>query len=598
LLASCAGGTIPSAPPPSTAFQSTFIRRIVPFEVRDGAGVPYAHPFVGGLNVPRPQLVDIDADDDLDLFVQEVSGRVMFFEHEGAGSGVFGWRTDSYEDLEVGEWYRFADVDGDGDFDLLAEEPFSYIRYYRNDGTPQEARFTLAADTLKDVTGEPLFSDRQNIPNLTDIDCDGRLDLFIGRLVGTVTHYAGVALTADGIPRFRFVTDRFQEIEIISQIGSRHGANTMTFADVDQDGDQDFFWGDFFDPTLLHIENTGTCSTPVLQGEPIPFPHSNPIETSGYNAPAFGDLDGDGDLDLFVGVLGGAFNLNRTTVENFYYLAQEAGGTFVERSRRFLTSIDVGSEGIPSLADLDGDGDLDLLLANKLDPEDLRTSRIYRFENVGTSNRAVLQLSGPLDLTGQYHFAPVFGDLDDDGDLDLVLGSWRADVALYRNAGSRTRPDFVPADSALVTLTRGSNSTPALVDIDGDGDLDLFVGEASGTINFYRNAGTPRIPDFILVSDEFEGIDVGRRSFPSFVDLDADGDQDLVVGAESGRMILFRNDGSAASPLFAAPDTLTVGAPGLAAPAFADMDADGDVDVLVGTVGGGIVYYESRPPGA
>jgi hypothetical protein len=86
LLASCAGGTIPSAPPPSTAFQSTFIRRIVPFEVRDGAGVPYAHPFVGGLNVPRPQLVDIDADDDLDLFVQEMSGRVMFFEHEGAGS--------------------------------------------------------------------------------------------------------------------------------------------------------------------------------------------------------------------------------------------------------------------------------------------------------------------------------------------------------------------------------------------------------------------------------------------------------------------------------------------------------------------------------
>ena len=104
-----------------------------------------------------------------------MSGRVAFFEHEGTGSGTFRWRTDQYAGLDIGEWYRFTDVDADGDFDLLAEEPFSYIRYYRNDGTPLAARFTLAADTLKGTDGEPLFSDRQNIPNLTDIDCDGQI---------------------------------------------------------------------------------------------------------------------------------------------------------------------------------------------------------------------------------------------------------------------------------------------------------------------------------------------------------------------------------------------------------------------------------------
>jgi hypothetical protein len=568
---------------------------MAPFEVRDQAGRPYAHPLLGGLNVPRPQLLDIDADGDIDLFLQEMSGSIMFFEQVGSpGTAAFRWRTDSFQDLEVGEWYRFVDGDGDGDFDLLAEEPFSYIRYYRNDGTAQRPAFTLAADTLRDIDGQPIFSDRQNIPSLTDIDCDGTIDLFLGRLVGTVTHYAGESPGPDGIPRFRFVTDRFQDIEIISQLGSRHGANTMAFADTDRDGDQDFFWGDFFDPTLLYIENTGTCGAPVLRGEPVPFPPSKPIATSGYNAPAFGDLDRDGDLDLLMGVLGGAFNANRTAVKNLYYIEQGQNGTFTERTNRFLRTVDVGSESIPAVVDLDGDGDSDLLLANKLDPEELQTSRVYRFDNVGTSRQPRFQLVGTMDLVGQYHFAPAFGDLDGDGEPDLVLGSWRAQLALYWNGGSSREPRFVLADSAMVTLTRGSNSTPALVDIDGDGDLDLFVGEASGTVNFYRNTGTPRAPVFTLVTDEFEGIDVGRRSFPAFVDVDDDGDQDLVVGAESGKLVRYRNVGTSGSPSFAPPDTLAADAPGLATPAFVDFDGDGDFDVLVGTVGGGIVYFENR----
>ena len=94
------------------------------------------------------------------------------------------WITDTFENLSVGEWFRFTDVDLDGDLDLLAEEPFSYIRYYRNDGGSGPASYVLAADTLKDVNGEAVFSDRQNIPNAADIDCDGYLDLLIGRLTG------------------------------------------------------------------------------------------------------------------------------------------------------------------------------------------------------------------------------------------------------------------------------------------------------------------------------------------------------------------------------------------------------------------------------
>ena len=122
-----------------------------------------------------------------------------------------------YGDLDVGEWYRFADVDADGDLDLLAEQPFSYIKYYRNDGAQGAYRFVLAADTLKDTDGTPIFSDRQNIPQLGDLDCNRRSDLLIGRLDGTVARYEAVPLQEGQAPAFRLVAKEFEGIRIIGQ---------------------------------------------------------------------------------------------------------------------------------------------------------------------------------------------------------------------------------------------------------------------------------------------------------------------------------------------------------------------------------------------
>ena len=598
ILLGCAGPvtTVDRALAQTSA--SGYHRVVDQFDVRDEQGVRYAHPFLGGLNVPRPQLVDIDADGDLDLFVQERGGEVMFFEQVGTPREPrYRWRTDSYGDIDVGEWYRFADIDADGDPDLLSERPFSYISYWRNEGTPQAARFVLAADTLRDLAGKALFSDRQNIPNVSDLDCDGRLDLFIGRLIGTITRYEAEGVDANRVPRFRHLTDTFEGISIVANLeGSLHGANTLALVDIDGDNDLDLFWGDFFEQGLLFIENAGSCTSPRLNGDPVQFPVGDPVLTSGYNAMAFGDVDHDGNLDLLLGVLGGAFNPNLTTADNLYFLHQQPAGRFTVESRRYLSTIDVGSESIPQLVDLDGDGDLDLLLANKIDPANLQSSRIYRFENIGSRTEPVFQKRGYLPIEGSYHYAPALGDLDGDGDLDMMLGSWRSTVAYYRNSGSRQDPAFELVHPAMVKLTRGSNGTPALVDIDADGDLDLFVGEASGTLNFYRNTGSSRKPIFTLVSDTYQDIDVGRRSFPAFVDLDGDGDQDLVAGTESDGLRVYRNEGTPTEPRFEQDGTLPVRAFALAAPAFGDLDADGDLDVMVGGIGGGVSYFEATGP--
>ncbi len=589
-------GTVSSSEDATPVFPPVFERQVDPFDVVDAEGNRYDLPFLGGLNVPRPQFVDIDGDGDDDLFLQEVTGKLKFFEHvrEG-GESKFIWRTDNYEDLDIGEWSRFYDMDGDGDFDLLAEQPFSYVKYYRNDGSKSEANFTILTDTLLTASGEPLFADRQNIPNLTDIDCDGLVDLFIGRVEGTVMRFEAVEKVTDGPPRFNLLVDRFENIEIIGQFGgSLHGANTLAFHDVDNDGDQDLFWGDFFEPSLLFIENTGTCSEPVMQGEPVPYPVESPMSTSGYNAPAFSDLDGDGDQDMFVGVLGGAFNPNLTAADNFYYFERQEQGNYVLESRRFLYDIDMGRETIPVFVDLDSDGDKDLILSNKIEPEDFDLGRSIYFENQGSASNPSYVITDTMAFEPAYHYAPAFSDLDGDGDLDALVGTWSKGIALYRNEGTATEPNLVAENTSYLKLTRGSNSTPALVDIDADGDEDLFIGEASGTINYYQNTGSASAPNFELVSDKYLDIDVGRRSVPTFVDLDADGDYDMVIGKESFGFVYYKNNGTPQVPQFEEDKSLSIPVSALSSPVFVDIDDDGDLDFFSGGDGGGLLYFENK----
>lgn len=585
----------------SFAWQQPFTWQIASIEVINEQGIPYERPFLGGFNIPRPQLVDIDSDGDLDLFIQEKPDQIIFFEQDLTRTGSpFVWRSNHFQELDVGEWFRFADIDGDGDEDLLTERRFGLIQYFKNEGSTTSPNFFLAADTLFDHQGAPVFVDRTNIPNITDIDCNGQLDLFVGRLDGTIRRYEIDGFSSENVPQFALVDERFQDIEIVAEVlgkreAKRHGANTLTFVDIDADGDQDLFWGDFFEAGLLYFENTGSCEAPQFSNEPTAFPPDDPIKTSGYNAPAFGDVDRDGNLDLLVGVLGGAFSSAQNVADNLYFYQGAGGTTMIFQTARFLSNLDFGSDGYPVLYDLDGDEDLDLVVTNSLDPGSLIASKASVFENQGSRSNPVFHYSDSLRLDPAFNYTPTFGDLDGDGDADMLVGSWQGPIVYYKKE-EPALTGFVRVAGSFLELPPGSgNTTPVLVDIDADLDLDLVVGEANGTLNLFRNTGSARDPVFDAPEEEWLGIDVGRRSVPVFNDIDSDGDVDLIIGTDQDGLLLYRNTGTAQLPVFQL-ETGYFDIPLLRrmVPAIADIDADGDVDLFAGTLEGGILFFENE----
>ncbi len=570
----------------------SYVKQVNPFPIFDENGDKLDFPFLGGFNAPRPQFVDIDNNGFPDLFLQENTDDLKYFKNEGWDSeSSLTWMTDKFQDLDIGEWFRFVDLDQDGDMDLLTEQPYSYIRYYRNQGSVNNPQFELAADTLKDVNGTPIFSDRQNIPNVTDIDSNGYLDLMIGHLDGTVTRYESTGLDENDIPKFKLVTEKFEGIEIVKQFGTLHGANTMAFMDIDGDGDQDIFWGDFFEPSILLLENRGTPENPDFRAEPEPFPPNDPVQTSGYNAPTLTPWGKDGRIAMFLGVLGGAYNANQTLADNFYFYSQDNAGNFSLQTQRFLSTLDVGNESIVAVGDLNGNGKKDLLLANKIDPGERNSSLVYIYENRGTASAPEFHMSGTLDLPDAYHYAPALADLDGDGLDDLLLGRWRGGVTYYRNTGD----GFELVDETLLELARGSNATPALADLDGDGDFDLLLGSSGGRVFYYRNEGTSSQPDFQLVENAFPGVEVQHRSVPALYDIDGDGDQDLFLGSKVEGVLFFRNTGSSNNPQFTKePLPISIEVTQFSAPHFADLDGDGVPEFLSGNKEGGILFFSAQ----
>ncbi len=248
----------------------------------------------------------------------------------------------------------------------------------------------------------------------------------------------------------------------------------------------------------------------------------------------------------------------------------------------------------PAFADFDNDNDLDLLTGSY-------EGNVHYYENTGTISlpQFAAGQTNAFGLTqnGELSFLAV-ADIDNDGDIDVFSGGYDGIIWFQENTGSAFNPAFSPARQNPFGLTSAAQfAIPSLVDIDNDGDLDLFVGEYYGNMKFYENTGSVSLPNFALPQQNPFGITQAYLlGIPSFADLDHDGDFDLFEGEYYGNIRYFKNIGTASSPIFAAPITNPFGLVPVeyySFPAFADIDNDGDADLFIGENYGNLQFFEN-----
>lgn len=353
---------------------------------------------------------------------------------------------------------RVGDLDGDGDPDIVVATEHGQNRLLLNDG---DGRFTDGTQGRLPSAGH----DSEDIA-LADLDGDGDLDL--------------VFVSEDDRVNERYENDgsgRFTAVE--GGIGADATSNAVLAADLDADGDVDLLIGNAGAANELLLNDGQGVFTPAEAGRyPDPGRRTQDLEA--------GDIDGDGDLDVVEGNEDG----NRI-------LVNEGGAFFRDATEDLFTPRSSGEETREAdLGDVDGDGDLDLLLANVFFAlQRPQQNRLLLNDGTGAFEEATLDRL-PRDTWSSADGDLV--DLDADGDLDIVLsnafgGQWR----VFVNDGSG---HFAEDPTALPPLV-GDGIDAEAADLDGDGDLDLYLCNYQG-------------PDLLLLAEP-RPAETGAPASPS-----------------------------------------------------------------------------------
>ena len=618
------------------------------------------NPFAGGLIKPSFGNIDLNRNGIQDLVILDREDDfVMTFINEGEpGNPEFRYApayAEALPDLE--NFIITRDYNHNGNMDIFTYQSGANfgVKVYQNTSDDDWLDFEVAVERLERRNGTNIRISNTDIPGVADVTGDGALDFFsFSQLGGFVEFFQNMSYQEYGHydslifdkkdacwGRFFELTDDTANFNLgeyrdwcLWEGGKKHQGGAMLLLDVNQSGAKDILISDADQSNIDLLINGKT----LIADDPYPidsmiehqpdFPSEHPVDINFKPGAYYVDVDNSGVNDM---IFAPADQRPVQSVNQIWYYRNRGENDnpdleFVQDNFLQEGMIDEGTFAIPRFIDVNQNGLKDLLVtANRgFDMYNYQAPQMMLYLNQGDSSNPEFKKADD-DFAAGFElpvdgFIPAFGDLNDNGKIDMVAGNINGTIDFYENIGEDSLVEFeLKNHQGFEDVDAGQYSAPYLYDFNGNGLLDLFVGNQRGTVHYYENKGTPESPDFEKVTDSLGKIWVADSyvtsgetyyrdgfSAPSLADLNGDGTPEIIVGSEARGVLAYRTDPENPDAEFEHIDSLFISYDRSGAvadiigkrlrPDAAVLQKDSLPVIFKGTARGGMLGYDTNAP--
>lgn len=612
------------------------------------SGTDLLNAWAGGLNNVQAGMMDLNADgvEDLLLFDRHGDRLLPFIYKPETQKYYFSPEYRRYFP-PLQHWVQWVDYNHDGFPDIFTYTPGG-IMVYKNKGVFPPAFDKVVNPYLTSLQGSiytNLLVTNVDYPAICDLDGDGDYDILtfwgLGSFVELHTNFSTeVTGNADSLlfKRTQICWGEFAENPESNTIyldtclsrpakfiaDPKHTGSTFCLIDLNGDEVLDLLLGDVDYPEPAVLINGGdNVNARMIAQWPL-FPIQNTVNLWSFPLIQQLDIYHSEKPALLASPFDPSLVKSRGNESLWLYKNVSSSSTpdFELQTKSFLQNgmIDLGLSAYPVFVDLNGNGLKDLIIGNfgsldtciynvNMQLKCHYSGRLQLYKNSGTAQNPSYELiDDDFSNISTYLWEgvyPTFADLDADGDLDLMVGESTGTIWYFENlAGFGEWPVFDLPQATPWGIHGPAFATPQLIDLDNDGDFDLVMGGKDGKLRYFNNFGSPTSAAFDLVTESFGEVNVtdstasySGYSVPCFF-KNPEHEWVLMVGSESGQLFYYKNILAEAGAHFTLESThfmyFTEGI--RTSPALADINGDNFIDLAIGNYSGGLALYRGSSP--